>query len=123
MNIMPESVFMRLEQSLIARRWLFQNEKAMQKEIETLLLDIGSPFYREHRLGASDIPDFFIPGSGEVIEVKWRCGELAILRQLKRYGQYPEVKFLNLVAIRPMSLPATLSSKPCQGVFLWKQAF
>jgi hypothetical protein len=95
----------------------------MQNEIEVLLQAIGHPFSREHRLGASDIPDFFVPGSGEIIEVKWRCGELAVLRQLKRYGGYPEVKFLNLVAIRPIDLPATLSAKPCQGVFLWRQAF
>ena len=120
---MPEIVFPRLAKDLTSRRWLFQNEKAMQAEIEILLAATGIPFHREHRLGASDIPDFFIPGSGEVIEVKWRCGELPILRQLKRYGEYAEVKFLNLVAIRPIDLPATLSAKPCQGVFLWKQAF
>jgi hypothetical protein len=120
---MEVSAFSQLAEKLTARRWLFQNEKEMQVEIERLLLSIGQPFHREHRLGRGDIPDFFLPGQGDVVEVKWRCGELDVLRQLKRYGDYPEVKHLNLVAIRPVDLPTTLSGKPCRGIFLWRQVF
>lgn len=89
-------------------------EVRAQSEMEAALLAVldASAISREHRLGPGDRPDFLIDGR-IVVEVKGpRHRAPAVLRQLGRYADYPEVEAIVLVTARAMVMPAFISDTP-----------
>lgn len=91
-------------------RFPLSNEKMLQAAIEEEFDDHGVEHSREHRLSASDIPDFMV---GRIaIEVKIKGSKRAIYGQVKRYVEHAEVDELILVTNVPMGMPATINGKP-----------
>lgn len=89
------------------------SEARTQIGVETFMTECGWRFLREHRLSAGDIPDFFLPGPGIVVEVKLKHNRAAaILRQLERYAVHDDVKALILLTNRAMVLPHAINGKP-----------
>lgn len=101
-------------------RFAFANEKQLQDGIERMLAAENVAFEREHRLTAKDRPDFFLPNSGIVIEVKIKGATNDVLRQLYRYAEHEQVKAIILVTSRGRhQLPITMHDKPCRAVVLY----
>lgn len=98
-------------------RFDLSTEKATQADILVHLaghIDAETLIRREHRLSATDIPDFLIGGS-IVIEVKGsRHQRPAVLRQLERYAAHDCVQFLILATSRAMRMPDLIGGKPCR---------
>jgi len=99
-----------------------EKEKDFQAEIESLFLNEGIEHIREYRLSKKDIPDFWIPETGTVLEVKTAKGFISILRQLKRYAIHDQVKSLILITNHPKggALPDSLHGKPLKTIEIWK---
>lgn len=75
----------------------FGNEKQLQDDVEVALRESGIPFSREHCLGKDKV-DFFV--SGVAVECKVDGGKTAVLEQLLRYADKPEVTAVILVTSR-----------------------
>lgn len=103
-------------------RFDLSDEKRCQAEIHTWLEDRRPPgvsLERERRLGPRDIPDFVM--SGVVIEIKMNAAQpRAVIRQLARYAEYPEVEAVILASSRTVALPPSLAGKPVFNVSLGK---
>lgn len=87
-----------INQLLSSHRFRFGTEIELQDGIEAVLRDAGVAYSREHRL-AGDPIDFLADG-GIGIECKIDGGPSAVLAQLVRYSQSPEVAGLLLVTSR-----------------------
>ncbi|WP_155985653.1 hypothetical protein [Paenibacillus gorillae] len=85
-------------------------EKQMQNNVEQFLNERNIPYEREKRLDDKDIPDFLIDGI--VLEVKTKCSNKAIYRQLERYSRHENVTGLLLLTGTSMHLPPTINDKP-----------
>lgn len=99
---------------LSAGRFDMSVEVRAQDEMERALLGVlgRSAISREHRLGPGDRPDFLIDG-WIVVEVKGpRHRAPAVLRQLGRYADYPEVEAIVLATARAMVMPAFIADVP-----------
>lgn len=85
-------------------------EKEAQASLEKALKEESIAFLREHRLSASDIPDFMV---GTIcIEMKIKGSAREIYRQLERYTQYESVSSIILMTNKGMNLPAMINNKP-----------
>lgn len=104
---------MNLEQlraHLAAGRYSFGNEDELQLAIaDRLGAGTDWSFTREHALSKADRIDFWMFTAGIGIEVKVRGGMSALIRQLHRYAQHPDVRGLLLVTSKPTL--ATLPSR------------
>ena len=81
------------------------NEALLQMAISQLLNKEIILFYREHHLGDTDRPDFYLPEymhakSGIVIEVKVQGSPAQVTRQLDRYAAYDAVTEILLLTTR-----------------------
>lgn len=74
-------------------------EKHLQNYVEQALQAADFPYKREWRASPKDIPDFFLPDTGIVIEVKQRATS-ADAQQLLRYALHDEVRELVIVTWR-----------------------
>lgn len=79
-------------------RFRFGTERELQDGIESVLTEAGIVFTREYRLGKDPI-DFMVDG-GIGIECKIDGGPSAVIGQLVRYSQSPDVTSLLLVTSR-----------------------
>lgn len=94
-------------------RYSFQNERELQDGVAAALFDNQVQFARECALGKLDRPDFFLPHSGMVIEVKIKFPRSQVLRQLLRYAAYPQVQSILLITSRSChAMPDQLNAKP-----------
>ncbi len=75
-------------------------------------------FEREHRLSASDRPDFFI--DGVAIEVKVVGSVPVVTRQLQRYARHESVSDVLLVTAKRahMQCEGSLQGKPVKVVVI-----
>jgi hypothetical protein len=105
--------------SLIAKqRYHYRDELQLQEGIQAALTHNCVAFVREHRLNATDRPDFMV--GSMVIEVKIK-GQLAKLRrQIERYALNPDVCAVVVVTdkMRLSNLPDELYGKPVRVVTL-----
>lgn len=92
-------------------QWEPKDEKYFQEQLFDLgLKEMG--FSREYRLDNKNIPDFFNPETGLLIECKTKANPFAVYRQLKRYSMFPEVKEIMLITSTTMGLPDFIENKP-----------
>ncbi len=99
-------------------RIVLRDEFSLHDALAARLTKAGIEFHREVRMGLHKRPDFVI--CGIAVELKIGGGAMAILRQLKRYADTPEINGVVLVTTRPVNLPETLGGKPLRGVNLWR---
>src|SRR5690349_10516311 len=95
-------------------------EREFQDAVSRLIASEGITHQREYWGTRRDRLDFFLPVSGVALELKVWSSEAALLRQLKRYADLPEVTAVVLISRRPWKLPETLSGKPIAMIALWK---
>lgn len=101
-------------------RFPVQVEKETQVAIEQKLAKSGVAFFREHRLSTKDIPDFFLPEIGVVIEVKIKGRSVDIYAQCERYCQYDQVRGLILITNKIMGFPPQISARPVYVINMGK---
>lgn len=93
-------------------------EYDLQKIVADRFTRDGIPFVPEYVLGKNARIDFFVFGIG--IEVKKGIpNRTNVLRQLERYAEYEEIKYLILVSERKIhEIPSTIGGKPCMCIIL-----
>ncbi len=108
-----------------------QDEKRTQSEMSAAFMDAGLRHEREWRLGRDvaggpagtlDIPDFFFPDTGLVVEVKIKGAKRAIHDQCARYCLHPEVRSLVLATAVATGFPSHIHGKPCRVASLGRGA-
>jgi len=125
-----EAQLSRLVGILSVRPLPFGREADLHDEIEARCHLAGIAARREYQLGkAFGRLDLFIPSGvdagdpGVAIELKADGGPSAVLRQLLRYADSPEVGALLLVTSRATlrgGLPPTLNDKPLRVYCAWR---
>ena len=95
-------------------RWA--DEEQLQEHLDLVLSPLG--FEREVVSGADR---FDFAGAGVVVEIKVASTPAAVLRQLLRYAERPDVLGLVLATTKPSlaALPAELAGKPVAVARLW----
>lgn len=104
---------LRIAQVLERVRFHEETEEALQRGVETVLRrHSDNGFGQEVRLTATDRIDFMVGRVG--IECKTQGGVAAVIRQLFRYAQHPDVDALVLLTTRAQlaRVPAILNGKP-----------
>lgn len=97
------------------------DEAPLQRRCGALLTAAGIPWAAEVRLSARDRIDLLGGRTGRVgIECKVRGSPAAILAQLLRYAEAPEVGALVLVSTRSVRLPDTVGGKLLMTVTCWQ---
>ena len=91
------------------QRFQLHNEKALQTDIERVLIENHIYHSREYRLSNDSIIDFIAGNTG--IEVKISSSGKMIYRQVKRYLEFAEVHNLLLVTNKAIKLPNTINNK------------
>lgn len=99
--------------SSVRFRWTC--EKDLQDGIELALGAAGIDFDREHDLGKAGRVDFMVGRSA--LEVKTQGSRWAVLRQLLRYAEHPDVDEVVLVTTSmKLDVPKRLAGKPARVV-------
>lgn len=115
----PDSAVRYATDMLSTWQFGFRDEADLQRHIhETLGENFGWPVRREVALTATERPDFMV---GRIaFEVKVAGSTSALIRQLHRYAELPEVDGLVVVAglLRLTNVPETLAGKPVGAVFV-----
>jgi len=104
---------------LFGYRFHFSSERQLQDGIAKVL---GPTFEREVVLDRHSRPDFFESESGTLVEVKTKGSAADLLRQVRRYAEFPQVKEIAVATTRMLhtsQLPAEINSKPVETVKLW----
>jgi hypothetical protein len=93
-------------------RFDISSESRFQDGVQRVLSEKGIAFKREVSLSGKDRVDFMVDDIA--IELKVEGGVNAILRQLQRYAQSPQVKQIILLTCRTKhsSITRILSGKP-----------
>lgn len=103
-------------------RFVFADEKELQDALERVLVREAVAHKREYDLGNAGTIDFLtVLGIG--VEVKVKGSPSAVLQQLMRYAERPEVVGILLVSTKSTSgrfVPPELCGKPVIVVPLWK---
>lgn len=92
------------------RRFDFDNEKVLQKQMEEAFRAAGIAYQREVRLSPTDIIDFMVGNIG--IEVKIKSAKKAIYKQCVRYCQQEQVGQLLLLTNKQLGFPDSINGKP-----------
>jgi len=106
-----------IKERLAGRSWTVDDEKGVQDALAEIFPELG----REHSFSPRDRVDFFDPETGMAVEVKVKGGDIAVLRQLGRYLDRPEVTSVVLVTSSfrlASSMPEELHGKPIAVVYL-----
>ena len=97
---------------------LVTDEYQLQDLVAEALHKNGIEFVKEARLAPYCRVDFLCRG-GVAVEVKrGKPSRKALLQQLSRYAESPQVTSLLLVVERTASLPDTVLGKPCRVLAL-----
>lgn len=98
----------------------FSSERVLQDDLGAILALLGVSVLREFTLGSAGRVDFYLPTLSLGIEVKTKGTWTALIRQLRRYAERPEVKSLLVVTsrVRLAQLPDTLAGKPILALHL-----
>lgn len=103
---------------LSSQKFVLDNEKSVQLQIENVLIDRKIEYKREFSLNDADIIDFMIGDIG--LEVKLKCPKRQIYRQCVRYAEHEEIKTLLLMSATAMGLPTEILGKPVYALSLTK---
>jgi len=101
--------------SLLKRkRFLLHDEKVLQRDIYTALLEIMDPGFviKELQLDPDNIIDFFVY-DGIGIELKIKGSKRQIYKQCERYCRFDEIKSLILITNLSMGFPEQINGKDC----------
>jgi hypothetical protein len=115
-----EAIAASIGESLRRSRSDLTQEKLLHKSVENGLSACGVAYEREFRLGSADRPDFYLPDSSTVIEVKKRNAGAQELRQIARYLEHSNVSAAVLIALRINGFPLELFGKPILKIELWR---
>lgn len=107
-----------LLQLLKGQRFQLHNEKALQAEIEALLIRNQVQHHREYYLSKGSIIDFLVEGTG--IEVKISGSAISIFRQLERYCEFDDITGIILLTNKAMGIPSSINNKPAILINLGK---
>ena len=90
-----------LQQRILGYTYPYGNELDLQNAVQDALLDSGYYFQREY-INGSDRIDFLVTDGdqGIALECKIKGGPTAVLEQLLRYADLPEVDAVLLVTSR-----------------------
>lgn len=107
----------RLKEILRTSPISLSDEHQAQNDIEQILVDFKIQYHREYQLNISlDRPDFYLPNSGLILEVKvakaW--SKIQVFRQCERYCSDERVKGLLLATGQAQGLPSRIMDKPAQ---------
>lgn len=92
-------------------------EYDLHKIISQRFDEDGISYAREYVLGRYSRIDFFISGIG--IEVKkGRPNRTNVVKQLSKYAEYDEIKYIIFVAERSVELPSIINGKQCTCITL-----
>jgi hypothetical protein len=91
------------------QRFQLHNEKALQSDIEQVLISNQIQHDREYRFSNESIIDFMVGGTG--IEVKISSSAKSVFRQIERYLAFDEIDSLLLVTNKIIVLPRTINNK------------
>lgn len=113
----------RLHALLRRHRFLFSDEKKLQRALEGVLTKAWWRFEREVALGELGIIDFLLHPEGAPtlgMEVKCKQGLSEVTRQLHRYAGSPRLHGLVLVTTRPLhnQMPDTMQGTPVRVTVL-----
>lgn len=101
-----------LADTLLRYRLAQSTERSLQDAIEEVLRREEIAYQREHRLSASDRPDFLVEG-GLCVEVKVKGSASDARRQVERYAEHEVVKAILLVTTKAHhDLPTEIGGKP-----------
>jgi hypothetical protein len=100
-------------------RYRCTDEKELQEAIAAMLDQAGFDFEREKCLSKASRVDFWFP-DGVALEVKTEGAYTAVLRQLHRYAEHPDVRAVILATTRELHrrMPESLCGKPVHVVML-----
>ncbi len=100
-------------------RFNFSNEAELQQGIADVLAAQEIAFEREVRMGKRDRIDFMVVG-GTGIEVKVGGPTSAVIRQMFRYAECPQIERLILVTAceRHRGVPGIINDKPVHVLLL-----
>jgi hypothetical protein len=118
----PPSDVVRLETALGNGALRAKDEYALQDHVERLLSELHVRYEREKRLTARDRPDFWLPDSNWIVEVKLRYPAGRTDAQLVRYAALDVVAGILLISVKQHTCPALYCGKPVRTISLWKQA-
>jgi hypothetical protein len=96
------------------KRFLLHDEKELQREIHSGLLEVMDPGFviKELELSPESIIDFFVY-DGIGIELKIKGSKRQIYRQCERYCQFDVIKSLILITNLSMGFPEQINGKDC----------
>ncbi len=107
-----------LYRALSSQKFVLDNEKHIQSQIEKFLISADIKHNREFVLSKGNIIDFMVGDIG--IEVKLKCSKRHIFRQCTRYMEHDAIKSLLLVSATFMGLPEEINGKPIYILSLTK---
>jgi hypothetical protein len=113
-----------LLRSIRAARPSGTTEAQMQAAVQAVLDAAGVRYERERPCGSGNRLDFYLSDWRTALELKIEGGPSAVLRQLHRYAEQPDVAVLVLLTRKAAhrSLPRMLLGKPLHVLFLWEHA-
>lgn len=134
----PSDLPLRMEMSQLSLllggyRYRFVSEVELQDGIAQVLLAAQVSFDREVTLprtegirmvaGLNDRPDFIVDGIA--VEVKIKGSLSALLRQMSRYADHPDIRGVLAIGTPRWleGVPTSLSSKPTRGLRLVSSLF
>ncbi len=96
---------------LAAYRYSWTNEDDLQRGVAAVLDQAGIEYERERHISSGSRPDFLVEATA--IEVKVKCSQSDVLRQLHRYAEHDAVEaVLLLTPSLRLRVPPTLCGKP-----------
>jgi hypothetical protein len=102
-----------ISEAIKGKKFNLQDEKELQVQMFKCLTELEITVNKEHHLDAKNIPDFFFPDQGIVLEVKIKGSARQIYAQCERYSTFGDVKAIILITNRGMGFPDHLKGKPC----------
>lgn len=101
----------------------FNTEADLQASLAVVFAAAGIQLAREHRLNATERPDFYHLADGIAVEVKIQGSASSVLRQLYRYAQHDDVRAVLLVTAEARMQAAvvpglTMAGKPVRAVHI-----
>lgn len=115
------SAMQAVSETLAAHRYVYGDEKELQRAIESVLNAQRIAHIREKELGSGPI-DFLLTEFNIGLEIKVKGSPSEVVRQLIRYAESVEINGILLVTAKcslARFVPPFLNGKPADVVSLW----